>query len=357
MSAPRGGAERDGDLAPRLERFLAKQIPDATAIRVGGVEAHTEGFSAETFSFDAAITRGNRAEHKAFVLKREPVAGLLEPYDLEPEFRVLHALSDDPLPSPRTPWFEADPAVLERPFYVMERLPGEVPIPAPGAAGDGPFDAAERGALAPQTARTLAQLHAVDWRARDLGFLGVPDTGGTARRELERWQARIERSGIVPDPVVAEALSWLRAHTTECQETVLLHGDYRLGNWLVERAGEMTRLSGLLDWEMVHLGDPLEDVAWCTSHLWRAGTARAASLAPPDEWLALYAEAAGRRVDRARLRFWELLAAVKMIAIQMTGIRAFRDGRTADLRMAIFDHQLAFLHALVVGLRGWLPLP
>jgi aminoglycoside phosphotransferase (APT) family kinase protein len=138
---------------------------------------------------------------------------------------------------------------------------------------------------------------------------------------------------------------------------VLLHGDYRLGNWLVERAGAATRLTGVLDWEMVHLGDPLEDVAWCISHLWRAGTPRAASLVPPAEWLALYAEAAGRRVNRERLRYWELLAAVKMIAIQMTGIRAFCDGRSADLRMAIFDHQLAFLHALVAGLRGWLPLP
>jgi hypothetical protein len=58
-----------------------------------------------------------------------------------------------------------------------------------------------------------------------------------------------------------------------------------------------------------------------------------------------------------RLRYWEVLAVVKMIAIMMTGIRAFADGRTRDLRMAIFDHQLPFLHALLAGLRGWLPLP
>ena len=71
------------------------------------------------------------AARRGYVIKREPVAGLLEPYDLEPEFRVLHALSDDPLPSPPTPWFERDRAVLDRPFYVMERLPGDVPIPEP----------------------------------------------------------------------------------------------------------------------------------------------------------------------------------------------------------------------------------
>ena len=57
------------------------------------------------------------------------------------------------------------------------------------------------------------------------------------------------------------------------------------------------------------------------------------------------------------LRYYEVLAVVKMAAIMLTGIRAFRDGRTTDLRMAIFDHQLPFLHALVAALRGWLPLP
>jgi len=284
------------------------------------------------------------------------VAGLLEPYDLEPEFRVLHALSDDPLPSPRTPWFERDRAVLERPFYVMERLAGEVPIPAPGPRGEGPFEEAERAALAPQVMDALAALHAVDWRARGLAFLGEPKQGA-ALAEVERWAARIERSGTAPAPVISEALVWLRREAPADQDVVLLHGDYRLGNWLVSRAGAETRLTGILDWEMVHLGDPVEDLAWCASHLWRAQTPRAACLAPPAELVALYERASGRSVDPERLRYYEVLAVVKMLAIMMTGVRAFREGRTGDLRMAMFDHQLPFLQALLAALRGWLPLP
>jgi aminoglycoside phosphotransferase (APT) family kinase protein len=140
-------------------------------------------------------------------------------------------------------------------------------------------------------------------------------------------------------------------------EIVLLHGDYRLGNWLVERAGAKSRLTGLLDWEMVHLGDPIEDLAWCISHLWRGSTPRAACLADPEAFVALYETASGRRVDRATLRWFEVLSIVKMIAIMLTGIRAFAEGRTRDLRMAIFDHQLPYLHALLAALRGWLPLP
>lgn len=346
------------DIAARLEAFLAARLPDADAVHVSDVEAHTEGFSAETFSFITEASYGTRAERAAWVLKREPAAGLLEPYDLEPEFRVLHALSEDPLPSPRTPWFEADAHVLERPFYVMERIAGEVPIPAPGASGEGPFVAAERAALAPQVMRALADLHAIDWKARGLAFLGAPGPGvEAAGREVERWAARIAASGIALEPVLAEALGWLRRNAPASRDIVLLHGDYRLGNWLIERAGADTRLTGLLDWEMVHLGDPAEDVAWCGSHLWRGSTPRAACLASPDELVALYEAASGRSIDRAALRWFEVLAVVKMAAIMLTGIRAFRDGRSHDLRMAIFDHQLPYLHALLAALRGWLPLP
>src|SRR5439155_25860422 len=101
-----GAVMRAGDLAPRLERFLAPRLRQSA--RVVRLERSTEGFSQETFTFGVEIG----SERRAYVAKREPVAGLLEPYDLRPQFRVLHALSDDPLPSPPTPWFEGDPTVL-----------------------------------------------------------------------------------------------------------------------------------------------------------------------------------------------------------------------------------------------------
>jgi aminoglycoside phosphotransferase (APT) family kinase protein len=346
-------------LEARLERFLLAQLPGARSVKLTSLERSTEGFSQETFSFAVEIEeKGGVTSRRAFVAKRAPAAGLLEPYDLEPEFRVLNALSDDPLPSPPTPWFETDPATLERPFYVMERLPGEVPIPAAKPDGSGPLDSATRAALTPQVVAALARLHAIDWQARGLGFLGAPRKGSdTALRELARWQRRIEAAHLPVPGVLQETLGWLRRHAPATDDTTLVHGDFRLGNWLLEETSGGVRLSGVLDWEMVHLGDPLEDVAWCTSLLWRAGSPLASGLVPPSEFSALYAKASGREVDPERLRFYELLSLVKMSAIMLTGIRAFRDGRTADLRMAIFDHQLPFLMAGLAVLRGFLPAP
>jgi aminoglycoside phosphotransferase (APT) family kinase protein len=339
-------------LRARLETYLRRVWPEPAPVRVASLEQRTEGFSQETFFFEVECGAGPR---RAFVAKREPPAGLLEPYDLEPEFRVLHALGDDPLPSPPAPWFESDPAALERPFYVMERLPGEVPLPAPQADGSPPFPEAERRSLAPQVVESLARLHALDWRARGFDFLGVPEPGAVAARELARWEERIRKSRLPVPPVLAEALGWLRTAPPAAAEIALLHGDFRLGNWLVEGRGGEATLTGILDWEMVHLGDPVEDLAWCTAPLWRGGTPWASALAPLDELVSLYERSAGRAVDRAALHWYHVLSVVKMSAIELTGIRAFLDGRTADLRMAVFDHQLPFLGALVAILRGWLP--
>ncbi len=337
------------ELEANLASFLTQRL--GAPVRVRGLERNTEGFSQETFSFDAELG----AETRRYVAKREPVAGLLEPYDLEPEFRVLHGLAGADVLSPPTPWFTDDPRVLERPFYVMERLPGDVPLPTPGADGGGPFTPGERESLAPQIADALARLHAVDWRKRGFDFLGVPGAGrDAAARELARWEARIASAGFAPPPLLADALVWLRRNLPDAPEITLVHGDFRLGNWLVKQRGDSATLLGVLDWEMVHLGDPLEDLAWCSCELWRGGTPFAGAMIAPEAFAAAYASASGRSVDPIRMEFYRVLAVVKMITIMLTGIRAFNEGRTSDLRMAIFDHQLPFLFALLALARGWL---
>src|SRR5262245_46181077 len=339
----------DASLRARLERFLASRL--GADARITAIERSTEGFSQETFSFEVEVG----GQRRGYVAKREPVAGLLDPYDLEPEFRVLHALSADPLPSPVTPWFERDPAVLDRPFYVMERLPGEVPIPVAGPDGTGPFTDAERATLAPEVVGALARLHGIDWSDAGFDFLGDPGPGrGAAARELRRWDARIAASGLAVDPPLAEALAWLRTHVPATDEITLVHGDYRLGNFLVTRRAGSAQLTGVLDWEMVHLGDPLEDVAWCISPLWRGGTPFASGLTSPEEFVERWAEASGRTPDADRLEVHTLLSIVQMIAIMLTGLRAFRDGRTTDLRMASFDHHLPYLYLLLGMTRGWI---
>jgi len=333
-----------------LAAYFARRLAPRTAVRVLAVTRMSEGFSQETFRVEVAWREHDREERAAYVLRRQPAAGLLEPYDTEPEFRVLAALAGSGVRAPRVFWYERDPAVLERPFYVMEVVPGTVPLPVM-VDGTPVFTDDERARLGEDFVANLAALHAVDWRAVGLDFLGVPPPGdGAATRELARWEGYIDRAGGPPRPVLTEALLWLRRSRPAGDATTLVHGDYRTGNFLVHDG----RIAAILDWEMVHLGDPMEDLGWACMALWRGESPYMCHLLERERLYARYEELSGRCVDPERVRFYEVLATVKMAAIMLTGLHAFREGRTRDLRMALFDHQWGYMAAAIANARGLL---
>jgi aminoglycoside phosphotransferase (APT) family kinase protein len=345
-------------LRVRLERFFKARFPSSPVVTLTRLERCTEGFSQETWFVDVAEGAGEEVRTHELVVRVAPARGLLEPYDLSREFRVLQAMDGTLVPAPTARWMEEDPRLLGRPFYVMDRLPGACPIAVTSQDGRGPFDDDERAALGPAVARALAALHRVDWQGRGLALLGDPGVGvAPAAAQLDLWEARIRGTGLPLDPPLAEALLWLRGHLPEASGVSLLHGDYRLGNFLVATDGDgRPSLSGVLDWEMVHLGDPAEDLGWLTCSLWNCGTPLSCGLMTRDDLLAAYLEAGGLPVSPEGQRFYEVFSVVKMVGIMLCGVGAFRAGRVTDLRHAIFDHQLTFLYGLLGATRGWIDL-
>jgi len=151
---------------------------------------------------------------------------------------------------------------------------------------------------------------------------------------------------------MTEALCWLRNHLPARGHVGLVHGDYRTGNFIVDE----DHIAAILDWEMVHLGDPMEDLAWAMSKIWRGESSRTGYLAEPEEFLMWYEQAGGAEVDRDRLRFYTVLAGVKMAAIMLTGVKAWHDGRTRDMRMVFFDQQVPGMYAVIAEALGLLQL-
>jgi len=339
----------------RLKAFLAGKLERVEDITVTNLRRHTEGFSLETFSFDASWRSGGTSHSQRYVIRREPPAGLLEPYDLEPQFRVLEAIADTPVRFPRVFWYEPDPAVLGAPFYVMEWVDGDVPIPALDADGNPPFsDERERRSLGRDYATILAQIHRVDWRANGLDFLGVPRDGrDAAERAVDFWHGYAERSRLAPMPMMTEAFCWLRRNLPHDAPIALLHGDYRTGNFLAREG----RITAFLDWELVHLGDPMEDIGWSSCRLWRGDSPYVGYLLTREEFAQWYQEAGGFDVDPTRVHFYEVLACVKMAAIMLTGVKAWNDGRTTDMRMSFFDQQVAGMYASIAEALGIISLP
>lgn len=240
-----------------------------------------EGWSMETFSIGLAYSKasptGDKKVERNIIIRKAPEVGLMAGnYDMSIEYRVLTALMNTDVATPKTLWYEEDPEVMCQPFYVMEKVEGEIPFP-PAISFDPNYrlipDDKEREKISGDFVKNLAAIHTVDWKKLGLDFLGVPGPGqGSAIMEIEFWEDRVTRAGCRNKPVVAYALSWLKDNMVECDRITLVHGDYRSGNYIV-RDG---RIVAILDWELVHLGDPLSDIAYIMG-AWRS--------APPNRWL------------------------------------------------------------------------
>lgn len=225
---------------------------------------------------------------------------------------ALQAVAGSAVPAPELLWFDDEPnAELGRPFILMGRCPGEVPV------GWAELPADRRLALAEQAIDALAALHALD--ASPLGVAVTPAD------DLGRLERRLERVGPVPDPLRA-ALAWLRPRTPPAADVGIVHGDYRMGNMVVE--GD--RITGVLDWELAEAGDPLVDLDWCFIPVWEPPGLDEAPL------LERYAEAIGRELDPERMRWRRVLGYVRLAYFGLAGTRAFDAGRSDDLRLAAF---------------------
>ena len=318
--------------AERIEEYLRSRLPQSTDVSVANVQRLPGGASRETWSFDARWREGDAEVARGFVLRRDPDASLLET-DRDTEFRVMEAVWSQGVPVPRMYWLEPDTAWLERPFFVMERVDG-CEVSAQKLLYEPRFTAVH-DRISSSFVDVLARIHALDWQSLGLECLAPPaEAAACGITEIERWEAVLNREAIEPQPVLRAAFRWLRRNLAPpAQKIVLIHADYRTGNFLFDESGE---IKAFLDWEMAHLGDPLEDIAWACIRPWRwAGDERVGGLMARDEFYRMYEEASGVTVVPEAVRFWEVLGNVKLAAIFLTGARSFCDGRTRSIMMAL----------------------
>lgn len=331
----------------RIAAYLQARMPGAADLTVSALNRIPGGASRETWSFDARWREGDRDEERGFVIRRDPEASVLET-ERDIEFQVYRALADTSIPVPRVYWLEKESQWLDRPFFVMERIDGcetspQVLITEEYAAG--------RPKIAEHAVRILADIHNVDWKARGLDFLGVPSgPDDCGPREVAKWQETLHKDSLEPQPVLEAAFHWLKHHPPPpAQKTALVHADYRTGNFLYGADS----IRGWLDWEMVHLGDPMEDVGWFCIMPWRwARDGRVGGLLPREEFYRLYEKHSGLRVDEEAVRFWEVLGNVKLAVIFITGGRSFCDGRTRNVFIGLLGRNLAALEEEILSLIG-----
>jgi aminoglycoside phosphotransferase (APT) family kinase protein len=133
-------------------------------------------------------------------------------------------------------------------------------------------------------------------------------------------------------PILDAAFAWLKANPVVSDRVVIVHGDYRSGNYLYDENG----IIAMLDWEMAHLGDPMEDLGWASMMFWGRDEF-AGGLMEREAFYRLYESKTGHRVDRERLFFYQVLGNAKMAVICLTGIRDFVERRTSDAVMPFLE--------------------
>src|SRR5919109_186379 len=202
------------------------------------------------------VRRGARA----WVLRRPP-RGPLPPsaHDVLREARLLSAIQEADVRTPRVLATCDDEAVIGAPFYLMEPVEGDVIATAVPPALD---DEAGRARIGDELVDALVEIHAVDWRACGLEGYGRPT--GYLDRQLRRFGGLWEHNRTRELLVLNRVTAWLAANRPESPPATIVHGDYRLGNTMFA-PGAPARLVAIFDWELATIGDPLADVGYLTA--------------------------------------------------------------------------------------------
>lgn len=321
-----------------LRRWFARLL-GTDDVQLRDLRQHTEGFSWQTYTM--VVVDDGQAHPRA--VRREPEDGLLAPYDTEQQYRIHRAvLEHSDVPMPHLIALELDPSWVGMPFYVMERLEGHVPVQwAPDDPLAFPNEDARRH-VGQQFVDVLADIHAIDWRRAGLTDLGDPaNSDEAALAQLEHWERYYTDARLVELPALRRAIAWLRANVATSGQVSLVHGDYRLGNFMLD---EHRAINGIFDWELAHVSDPVEDIAYSGLRLFRGRSPLLSNLLHPDEYLERYADRSGLQVEPEVLQWWTVLGYVKASASHVRATRAFEDGANGDLRLAAMGHQV--LHVL-----------
>jgi aminoglycoside phosphotransferase (APT) family kinase protein len=321
----------------QLASYLAAAIPGARDLVVRDLRKLTEGFSYETAMFTACWTRAGVAEQRDLVLRIAPADPIaVGPCPLASQFRILAALAPTDVPVAPAVALEETGGVLGRPFMIVGRVAGEVPL----SWGSGVQDQAERALIADRFMDVFARVHRVDWRAAGLGFMldgADPATLDPAQREIERWEKVVDELSIRPEPILREALLWCRRNKPGAKKLSLCHGDYRLSNFIWADGD----IRALLDWEIATINDPMCDLAWTALRCWRGADANLVSgLVPRAEYYAAYEKYSGMRVNEKHVFFWEVLGNVHMACILIQGMHGLERGSVRDLRLIALEQNM-----------------
>lgn len=341
----------------KLEAFF-KDDPSLDSPQVEGLQYLSGGASKEQYVFD--LVQANTLAQRC-VLRLDPLESAVVT-DREREATILD-LMQGVLPAPKPLWCDYTGKKLGRPAMITDFISG-VTKPSnstSNVSGLGTeFDAAIREPLGKSFMEHFAAMHAVDWRkcGHDCFQAPIADEQQAARWQVNWWTTVWHNDVSEGYPLMGLAERWMRDNlpAVPSEDLVFVHSDYRTGNFLYDETS--FKITTVLDWELIHIGDYHEDLAWAAISTWSTvenGVLLASGLMPMEELCDQYSRATGRPINMRNLFFYKVLGLYKCVAICLaTSISAARhshnhqDALLSWLGAAGYTF-LSDLHALLEG--------
>jgi aminoglycoside phosphotransferase (APT) family kinase protein len=293
-----------------LEKALRNNAPGLKLERIVSIERFTSGLSSQSYLIHAENADGPIR----WVMRVEPEYGVIPPYDIGREYRLLREMSQSGLPAPGTLHLEEDASIVGGRFILMSFVEGTIYRNMDPRLLDDPalLESAQT-----RFVEMLARIHETPQSV----LPSYTDGAESARAEVAVCRRRLLETELLPSPVIRHALTVLEENPPPAERICLLHGDYRLPN-LMWKDGE---ISGVLDWELARMGDPLSDLAF-TQTIGKGFCSVEGALAER------YSERMGIEIDERRLIYYRLLEMVKGTIIGLAGAYDLARGGS-DLRL------------------------
>lgn len=301
-------------LSDSLLALLTPVLGDNVAI--DNLRVLTGGASRTTWAFDAVTG----TERRALILRTGPPDDIHAGMELEARVQTAAAVAGAPVP--HVLLADNSVAALGNPFLICEEIKGETIVRRIFRQLDDP----ER--LLRQCAQALAAIHRAD--------AGDPDL--VHQDPIQHSRQQLDDMGDTT-ATFEWTLRWLTAHRPTPSPAVLVHGDFRMGNVIVDGSD----LAAVLDWELVHVGERYEDLAWFCVRAWRFGAPAsrgAGGLGSIENFLRYYEEAGAAPVDRAAFHWWLVLATLRWGVICRYQAERHLSGQTRSVELATIGRRV-----------------
>lgn len=304
-------------LGAGLTKVLAPVLGDGVAVE--NLRELTGGASRTTWAFDAVTGIARRP----LILRTGAPDDVHAGMELEAEAQRAAAVAGAPVPHVLV----ADDSVgaLGDPFLICDFIGGETIV----RRIQRNLDDAGRARLLAQCAQALAAIHRADPPA-------LPDL--VEQDQIAQWRAQLDEMGDTT-ATFEWVFRWLEANRPPASPLTLVHGDFRMGNVIVDTSG----LAAVLDWELVHLGEVYEDLAWFCIRAWRFGAPAdrgAGGLGSIESFLNAYEEAGGQTLDRSAIRWWLVLATLRWGIICRYQAERHLSGQTPSVELATIGRRV-----------------